>query len=575
MTLDELLERLAAFEPTGFPFITLYLDARSTDGRVGYDSFVRKELAERAKTYAPNSSERESFERDAARITTYLAEEREPSANGLAIFACAAADEFFEAAQLGAPVETNRIFVYDQPHLYPLARLMDQYPRYAVLVATTNQARIFVFGRGKTLDHEEVEGKKVNRVKVGGWSQQRYQRRMENQHAHHVREVVETLDRVVREDGARHIILAGDEVVMPILRGELPHHLNEMVIDRMNLDIDTPEHEILDMSQALLREHDAETDAEKVTRLFDEYRSGNLGTVGVPNTLVAFAGGQIEELLITAHARDIDYSERKVERVLAAFDPEGARTEIDASETRVVADELIRRAQDTGARVTFIEDAALLAEVGGVGALLRYPLVVEYSDSASRLVASAPITIADEPADTTSDRVADVITESRTAPDDSDVTMRAGEKSIIETRVFHDLASPIEQVETRTPQQGAASIKLTMRDGEVRRLVGGDLPDVLEAPGHTLAQITDYDVLRKARPPEPEPEASRIEVPVAAAVVANEAVHASTNKSAAHNPVREAEPEVGGFIESLQHVGEKIEEEVQGFVDKVKSIFSG
>lgn len=249
MTLDELMERLVAFEPTGFPFITLYLDARSTDGRVGYDSFVRKELTERAKTYAPGSSERESFERDAARITAYLAREREPSANGLAIFACAAADEFFEAVQLGAPVEHNRIFVYDQPHLYPLARLMDQFPRYAVLVANTNQARIFVFGRGKTLDREEVEGKKVNRVKVGGWSQQRYQRRMENQHAHHVREVVETLDRVVREDAARHIILAGDDVVMPLLRAELPHHLNEMVIDRMNLDIETPEHEILDATQ--------------------------------------------------------------------------------------------------------------------------------------------------------------------------------------------------------------------------------------------------------------------------------------------------------------------------------------
>jgi peptide subunit release factor 1 (eRF1) len=33
---------------------------------------------------------------------------------------------------------------------------------------------------------------------------------------------------------------------------------------------------------------------------------------------------------------------------------------------------LVTRARQTGARVTFIEDPALLSGVGGVGALLRY-----------------------------------------------------------------------------------------------------------------------------------------------------------------------------------------------------------
>ena len=37
-----------------------------------------------------------------------------------------------------------------------------------------------------------------------------------------------------------------------------------------------------------------------------------------------------------------------------------------------LSDELITRAQQTAARVRFIEDASLLADVGGVGALLRF-----------------------------------------------------------------------------------------------------------------------------------------------------------------------------------------------------------
>jgi peptide subunit release factor 1 (eRF1) len=34
--------------------------------------------------------------------------------------------------------------------------------------------------------------------------------------------------------------------------------------------------------------------------------------------------------------------------------------------------ELIKRAQQTAARIRFIEDATLLQDVGGVGALLRF-----------------------------------------------------------------------------------------------------------------------------------------------------------------------------------------------------------
>jgi peptide chain release factor subunit 1 len=250
---------------------------------------------------------------------------------------------------------------------------MDQYPRYAVLVANTNSARIFVFGRGKRLDSEEVQGKKTNRTKVGGWSQMRYQRHIENYHLHHAKEVIDTLDRVTREDGAEKIILAGDEVIIPLLREQMPQQLADKVIDVLKLDINTPEHKILEETTGVLRERDAETDAEKVARLLNEYRAGGLAVVGVDKTLAALSNGQVDELLLTATPGEISYSEKKVERVIEAYDA-GASADLDTSETRVVADELIRRAQSTSARVTFIEDVSLLSDTGGVGALLRYQI---------------------------------------------------------------------------------------------------------------------------------------------------------------------------------------------------------
>jgi peptide subunit release factor 1 (eRF1) len=373
MAVNELFDRLAAFQPTGFPVISLYLNAQANEhGRATYDAFLRKELSERAKSFEPGSAERESFDQDAERIMKFLEEEARASANGIVIFACAAAD-FFEGAQLDAPIEENQMYVFDQPHLYPLARLLDQYPRYAVLVTDTNAARIFVFGRGRTLDSEEIQNVKTKNISAGGWSQMRFQRHTENYHLHHAKEVVDALDRIVTEDRIEHVIISGDEAtIIPILREQMPKHLLDKVVDVINLDINTPEHEVLEATMKTLRVHDAVTDAEKVKEMLDQYRAGGLGVVGVPETLAALSNGQVDELLVSASLREIQYSEQKVDKVLAAYAPGADGEQPDASEPHMVADELVRLAQQTSARVTFIEDTSLLAGVGGVGATLRY-----------------------------------------------------------------------------------------------------------------------------------------------------------------------------------------------------------
>ena len=46
----------------------------------------------------------------------------------------------------------------------------------------------------------------MQRVKVGGWSQARYQRRVENAHANHAKEAVEALERIASQENIRHIL---------------------------------------------------------------------------------------------------------------------------------------------------------------------------------------------------------------------------------------------------------------------------------------------------------------------------------------------------------------------------------
>lgn len=372
---EKLLERLLDFEPVPAPVISLYLDTRADQhGQHNFLPFVRKQLSERSKSYENQSDEQKSFEEDFVRIIRYLEGEVPPSIQGLAIFACSAWEDWFQVGQFDAPFERNRLFVSDRPHLYPLARLNDQYRRYAVVLADTNRAQIFVFAAGRAVEREEVENVKTKHTKVGGWSQARYQRQEKNYHLQHAKEVIDILEKIVRDEEIEHVILAGDEAtVIPLLRDQMSKELAEKVIDTVSLGIDTPEHEVLETSLDLFQRHDSLTDMEKVERLLNEYRGDDLGVAGVPETLAALSNGQVEEMLIAAKPDGIQFDKEEVRKVLELYRNDGDEPLPEELDERTVADELVRRANLlSSARVTFIEDSTRLERLGGVGAFLRY-----------------------------------------------------------------------------------------------------------------------------------------------------------------------------------------------------------
>lgn len=363
LSLAETLDRLARFEPVPHPVISLYLNAQPDQrGKDHFDTFVRKELNSRARTFPLRSPERESFEKDAERIRAYLAEELPAKANGVAIFACHAKDGFFEAVPLDAPIEENRLTVDRQPHLYPLARVLDQHPRYAVVLTDRRSARLFVFGRGRVIEKEELQSPSMNRTSVGGWSQMRYQRHVDNLQLHHVKEVVAALEKVVREERVAHVLLAGEETTLPVLREQLPKEIAAMVVE-LKLDIKTPEQEVMRATAEALLEHDAKDDAERVERALGEYRAGGLAVAGPAETLEALHNGQVDELLLTSAVGANDAAEQYQEAGQGEY-----------RLTPDLADELVAAARQTSAGIRFIEDAALLESVGGVVATLRYRL---------------------------------------------------------------------------------------------------------------------------------------------------------------------------------------------------------
>ncbi|MGI8885124.1 MAG: Vms1/Ankzf1 family peptidyl-tRNA hydrolase [Pyrinomonadaceae bacterium] len=387
MKLNDLVQKLAAFEPGGFPVVSLYLDASGNEnGCDGYNTWLKAEIDELMESYDEDSAEAESLKADIEKIQQFLETEVVESANGIAVFACGAADGFFETAQLDEAFPNNRIFAFERPHIFPLVRIIEQNPRYAVLWSDTNKADIYVFGGENTLNVEtetqakieEIENVVTQGTKVGGWSQARYQRHIANFHLQHAKETVEELERLLQQAKIEYLVLCGDErTIMPILRPQLSKPVEESVVETLNMSQYASEYEIREKTREVMSEQNIIKDQERAQRMYDAAKSAaGLGAMGVEETLAALSNGQVEELIISSSFDAIKYSPKKVKKVLKAYAPGDDNSTgddlPDAKQSRQIGDELIIRALNSAAKITFIEDETLLKEANGVGAVLRY-----------------------------------------------------------------------------------------------------------------------------------------------------------------------------------------------------------
>ena len=115
--------------------------------------------------------------------------------------------------------------------MFPLARLADQCGTYAALLLNTNSTKLYVFSAGSAQLQAKVRNKKGKRVSVGGWSQARYQRRVENLHTKHIKEVAGTVEQVVKDESIARLLVAGDAVAVPLLRDHLSPGTRELMME--------------------------------------------------------------------------------------------------------------------------------------------------------------------------------------------------------------------------------------------------------------------------------------------------------------------------------------------------------
>jgi peptide chain release factor subunit 1 len=367
------LSGLLDVQPNDSPFISLYLNTEPNEtGKKDFDVFLKKQLSDHAAVMEEGSSRRESFEALSQKIRDH-ADTIDPSTRGAAIFA--REGDFFRTFEFEIPFEENRMYMFDRPYVFPLVRLIDQNPTFAIVSADTNSANIYVIKRAEVIRRDEIHNTKTNRTEVGGWSQARYQRHIDNFHQQHAKEVIEELDKIVSGDRIDYVVFAGDEaVIIPLLRDAMSDELNKKIVATIPLNVDTPQHELAEAASEAIAEAVAQSEKEKIEHLFEVNYDDGVGVTGFEKTLAALFNGQVQELYLSSNPEDIAYNSADVKVLVKDYAPcidDDSFPNI--GEHEMMIDELIRQAVSSSVdEINFIDAENVLKRAGGVGAILRY-----------------------------------------------------------------------------------------------------------------------------------------------------------------------------------------------------------
>jgi peptide chain release factor subunit 1 len=348
-SLRAVMRRLAELESPEAPILSIYVDTRpeahgERPGRRVELVVMRDRLRDITATYAAHDPARLSLDADVERIERFLEDEPLDGVEGLAIFACHASD-LWETIEAPVPFE-SQVGAGPTADLFQLAQLLEESEAAVVALVDTNTCRLFVTRRGSLVERPgpDEPPDEHERRQAGGWSQARYQRHIDMQDRRFAREAAGAIERLVERVHARHLIIAGDERTISVLKPELPPALVAILDHVEHIEMRAGRAEVAaEVAPILAAIREAEA-TEAVERVIAGVRAGELGVAGVDLVAEALEAGQVHELVIDESA--------KLDEDLRA--------------------ELVRLAARTAADVVVVKDHQGLLALGGVGATLRY-----------------------------------------------------------------------------------------------------------------------------------------------------------------------------------------------------------
>lgn len=367
----EAIRRLAEMEPGGQLVASLYFppgDRTEGEATLRLRSLMTQAL-EGLDSWEPERSR--SVEEDLGRLESLVAEERVRGTRGLAAFASSPLG-LWKVFRL--PLEVREELTIDlAPRLAPLMALWERWQRCCLALVDKGRARLYLIDWGEVIEQSDLFGELPGRHDQGGWAQARYQRHHEDHAMRHLKYTAEEVFRLQNEAEFDCLVVGGTEELVSQFVDYLHPYLRERLIATLPLEMMASSKEVQREALAILEKQRTEEEERLFERLKGEVLSGKLGAVGLEDTLHALQAGQVKTLLVSEGQASPG---SRCSRCHSLTARQGACPYCGAplEPRRDVVEEMIRLAFLGNAEIKFLagERGKALAEMGGIGALLRF-----------------------------------------------------------------------------------------------------------------------------------------------------------------------------------------------------------
>ena len=307
---------------------------------------------------------------DVARIEHYLDFEYNWQGKSLALFSSTPKD-IWRVYSLPVPV-TDQIYMLNRPYIEPLSHLLDLSRHYAVALVDREGARLFLFRAGELRDTAGTFGLLPESHKQGGWAASRIQRHTDEIAHRNLRDGADLLVKFCEKKKCTRVLLAGTDENIHLFRSFLPKVWRGRVIGTFPLTITASENEVLERSLDVVQQVDPEREQHLVEEIFTAAAKGNLGAIGLADTMAAVQTGQARILVV---ADGYQAEGHQCEQCGSATVEQMDVCPFCGGHVEHVADAVngvILNALANGIQVEIIHGNKDLQDAGSIGALLRY-----------------------------------------------------------------------------------------------------------------------------------------------------------------------------------------------------------
>ena len=205
-----------------------------------------------------------------------------------------------ESYQLNVPLATSAHW-RQGAFLRPIVEAMDEHERYAVVLTSTQRARLFTVNMGEITEHEDLFFDTTRRTKATGSDQWRAEKRHDRRHddevASHAKRVIDAIQDLALRGPFDRLIIAGTAKATAQLERLLPRRLRGKLVRTMAMPMTASKKEVLGGILKVQERMERDMESSLVKGVFAELHDGGKAVAGFASVLDAVNQGRVWTLV--------------------------------------------------------------------------------------------------------------------------------------------------------------------------------------------------------------------------------------------------------------------------------------